>query len=150
MVLSLGPTLLPNVPAVQPGTAVKLVVATEPDLTGVEVAIGGRTVLLRQGKAPDWGTASQPRHPRTVIGWNETHFFLIVVDGRRKGFSAGMTYPELSQLAAELGCTDALNLDGGGSSTLWLGGKVMNLPSDGVERPVANALLVLDVGVPGR
>ena len=149
MVLSLGPTLLLNVPAAQVGDGVKLLAATEPDLTGVDVALGGRTILLRQGAAPDWGPAPQPRHPRTVIGWNDTHLFLIVVDGRRKGFSAGMTYAELSQLAAELGCTDALNLDGGGSSTLWLGGRVMNLPSDGAERPVANALVVVEDGAPG-
>jgi exopolysaccharide biosynthesis protein len=56
-----------------------------------------------------------------------------------------MTFSELGALAQRLGCTDALNLDGGGSSTLWLGGLVMNLPSDGRERPVANALFVVSM-----
>jgi len=54
-----------------------------------------------------------------------------------------MTFPELAGLMEEIGCTDAVNLDGGGSSTMWLGGRVMNQPSDGRERPVANSLIVV-------
>lgn len=64
--------------------------------------------------------------------------------GRQKGLSDGMTFHELAELARRLGCTEALNLDGGGSSTLWLGGQVMNSPSDGRERLVANALLLVE------
>lgn len=143
MVLSLGPKLAEGTPEVAAGTVLQLSIATDPDLTGVELAIGGHPVLLRGGKETDWGAGPQPRHPRTALGWNDTHYFLIAVDGRQKGLSAGMTFPELADLARRLGCTDALNLDGGGSTTLWLGGKVMNSPSDRRERPVANALLVI-------
>jgi len=60
-----------------------------------------------------------------------------------------MTLPELAALLFRLGATDALNLDGGGSSTLVVGGRVVNSPSDETgERPVADALLVLPVGPP--
>jgi exopolysaccharide biosynthesis protein len=84
-----------------------------------------------------------PRHPRTALGWNDEHFFLVVVDGRQEALSVGMTYRELAALMRRLGCTHAMNLDGGGSSTLWLGGRIMNSPSDGRERPVANSLIVI-------
>jgi exopolysaccharide biosynthesis protein len=54
-----------------------------------------------------------------------------------------MNYPELTSLMKRHGCTYAMNLDGGGSSTLWLGGRIMNSPSDGQERKVANGLIVI-------
>ena len=66
-----------------------------------------------------------------------------MVDGRQEALSIGMNYTELSSLMLRLGCTEAMNLDGGGSSTLWLGGCVMNSPSDGRQRPVANGLVVM-------
>jgi len=65
----------------------------------------------------------------------------VEVDGRQT-FSVGMTLNELATYLLKLGCTDAMNLDGGGSATLWYVGKVCNRPSDGRERPVANALVV--------
>ncbi|NLC57220.1 MAG: phosphodiester glycosidase family protein [Armatimonadetes bacterium] len=142
MVLSLGPKLQASLPEVRPGDQVSLLVETEPDLSGVEVAIGGGPILVHEGKAGEWAPP-QPRHPRTAIGWNDRHLMLVVVDGRRRGFSEGMTFPELAALMQRLGCTEAINLDGGGSSTLWLGGKVVNLPSDGRERAIANGLVVL-------
>ncbi len=141
MILSLGPALLPKLPQPVVGATLTLTVATTPSLKDVELAIGGGPILLRDGKVPVAGVGEQPRHPRTVIGWNDTHFFFIVVDGRRPGWSVGMTTPELSALAQRLGCTNALNLDGGGSSTLWLPDAVVNLPSDGKPRPVGNALV---------
>jgi len=55
----------------------------------------------------------------------------------------GMNLEELANLMKDLGCTDAMNLDGGGSSTFWLDGKVMNSPSDKHERTVANALVIV-------
>jgi hypothetical protein len=54
-----------------------------------------------------------------------------------------MTMPELARLFQRLGAVDAINLDGGGSATMWLNGMVANRPSDGTERPVSNALVVL-------
>jgi exopolysaccharide biosynthesis protein len=57
--------------------------------------------------------------------------------------AAGMSHHELAGLMQRLGCTDALNLDGGGSSTLWYEGRVMNQPSDGAPRSVGNALVLM-------
>lgn len=143
MVLSLGPALLDKLPPAEPGAVLTLSATSEPDLTGVDLALGGGQTLVREGRLPDFGSGEQPRHPRTAFGWNATHYFLIVVDGRRPGWSVGMTVPELAALAQRLGCTHALNLDGGGSSTLWLNDQVMNMPSDGRPRAVGNALVVV-------
>jgi exopolysaccharide biosynthesis protein len=83
------------------------------------------------------------RHPRTAIGWNNDHFFLVQVDGRQRHLSVGMTPAELADYMAKLGCEGALNLDGGGSATCWVYGQVMNSPSLGQERNMANALVVV-------
>lgn len=83
------------------------------------------------------------RHPRTAIGWNEDYFFLVEVDGRQRNLSVGMTLNELASFLIEIGCREAVNLDGGGSATLWYNGKVQNRPCDGYERPIANSLIVL-------
>ena len=83
------------------------------------------------------------RHPRSAIGWNATHFLLVEVDGRQKGVSEGMTLDEFANWLVKLGCGEAMNLDGGGSATLWYEGKVVNSPCEGRERPIANSLVVL-------
>ncbi len=142
MVLSIGPGLIDRVGSLEAGMEIELSLETSPDLTGVQTALGGGPILLRDGKEPTW-KPNQVKHPRTVIGWSDTHFVLVVVDGRQQGLSIGMTYPELAALMTELACTHAMNLDGGGSSTLWLGGQVMNRPSDGRERKVANSLILV-------
>ena len=145
MILSVGPKLVGNLPSLRPGTILSLSFETSPSLKGVETAIGGGPVLVSRGEAAKWDTNEYlPRHPRTAIGFNKEHFFLVVVDGRQAGLSAGMTYPELAALMLRLGCEEAMNMDGGGSSTLWLGGRVMNSPSDGRQRRVANALVVVE------
>ena len=82
--------------------------------------------------------------PRTALGLDAAHqrAWMVVVDGRQGGYSEGMTLPELARLFQSLGATDAINLDGGGSSTLVLSGQVANSPIHtsipGRERPVAN------------
>ena len=68
--------------------------------------------------------------------------FHVEVDGRQSGLSVGMTLPELAAYMQKLGCEQAMNLDGGGSATLWVCGNVMNSPSEGQERPGANTLVV--------
>ena len=65
-----------------------------------------------------------------------------MVDGRQANVSAGMTFPELAAYMEKLGCQVAMNLDGGGSSTFWVRGQVMNSPCYGHERPMANALVL--------
>ncbi len=85
------------------------------------------------------------RNPRTLAGVRpDGTLLLVTVDGRRPGWSAGMTLTEAARLMRSLGAADALNLDGGSSSTMFVRGEVVNRPSDGVgERPVSNGLFVL-------
>jgi hypothetical protein len=79
------------------------------------------------------------RHPRTAMGLTEDRgtFILAVVDGR-SSISAGMYGVELADLMAQLGAWEAFNIDGGGSSTMWVDGTARNDPSDGSQRAVAN------------
>jgi exopolysaccharide biosynthesis protein len=127
---------------------VRIVTETVPDLTGVNVAIGGGPALLQDGKPMQWTGFFKLRHPRTAVGWNKEHIFLVEVDGRQSNISIGMTFPELAGYLAKLGCEQAMNLDGGGSATLWAFGMVMNSPSEGEERPAPNALVVLKKSAP--
>jgi hypothetical protein len=84
------------------------------------------------------------RHPRSGIGVTaDGKVLLVVVDGRRAGWSVGMNLTEFAQLFQFLGATSAMNLDGGGSSVMVVQGKVVNKPSDGRERRVSSAVLVL-------
>lgn len=112
----------------------------EPD--DVDVAISGNVVLVDDGEvvAPD-----HPRHPRTAVGLDAdgTTMWLVTVDGRSSA-SVGMTYVELANFMTSIGAVDALNLDGGGSTTMVarVGDQntVVNNPSDGSQRSVPNGL----------
>ena len=141
MILSLGPDLTPTAPVAQPGDVLTLAIRTDPDLSGVQTAACGGVALVKDGKVRN--LTGRGRHPRAAFGWNDTHLFFLVVDGRQLGLSVGMTHAELAQLAGRHGCTQALELDGGGSATMWVGGQVVNSPSDGQERPVGTALILL-------
>ncbi len=82
------------------------------------------------------------RHPRTALGRNARgDIFLVAVDGRQS-MSVGATLDEMANIMFKLGCVDAINLDGGGSTALNIGGLTLNRPSDGTERKVANAVLI--------
>jgi hypothetical protein len=142
MILSLGPKIAP-MPQGQPGDVLQLVSETEPDLRGVQTALGAGRILVQDGKLPNLGPADQPRHPRSLIGWNQQYLLFVVVDGRQPKLSIGMTYPEMAALAQQYGCTDAVEMDGGGSSTLWAMGKILNSPSDGKPRAIANGLILI-------
>ena len=72
----------------------------------------------------------------------EGHFLLGVVDGRQ-AVSHGLTLTEWANLMKKMGAVDAINFDGGGSSELVIGGQIQNSPSDGCERPVGTALMVV-------
>lgn len=79
------------------------------------------------------------RHPRTAVGLRGSVLHLLVVDGRQKS-SRGATLDELAAMLRALGVTDAINFDGGGSSTMILRGRCLNAASDGAERKIPNAL----------
>ncbi len=110
---------------------------------------GGRVKLVNNGV--DYSDTSvlvegdavgTTRQPRTAVGYtaDSSKVYMVVVDGRST-ISEGMTFAELASFMIYLGCYQALNLDGGGSSTLMANSMVKNVPSDGSERPVSNAIL---------
>lgn len=154
MVLSLGPQMLAGLPDLAPGLALEFSTATTPDLKGVKTAIAGGPAIIQNGKPfsledPPSGTGGNyserskyERHPRSAVGWSPTHIYLITVDGRQPGLSVGMKLAELAKYMAGLGCTDAMNLDGGKSAQMWVTGEIMNSPAQG-EDTVANSLLVV-------
>lgn len=129
------------------------------DWKEVTDAMGAGPMLLESGKNvvakrdEGFGDNMYARHPRTAVGiTSKGKIVLVTVDGRT-GESKGVTLDDLAKLMQTLGCTHAMNLDGGGSTTMWVRGKahagVVNYPSDNKkfdhegERAVANALLVL-------
>jgi len=82
--------------------------------------------------------------PRTGIGQiGPLHYIAIVVDGRRDGYSTGASVPQLQRLFLEEGAQFAFNLDGGGSTTLYFLGEVINMPSGGKERSVSDVLMFM-------
>lgn len=90
---------------------------------------------------------SSARHPRSAIALSRdsTQLMLVVVDGRRP-WSVGMSLGELGDALIALGASQAMNLDGGGSSALWVRGEIVNFPSDPTgERAVGNALVIRQV-----
>jgi exopolysaccharide biosynthesis protein len=84
-------------------------------------------------------------HPRTAVGLSRDRkvMYFLVADGRREGVP-GLTLPELAELMdTELDACAAMNLDGGGSSEMWVRDAIVNVPSDGVERNVGNHLAIV-------
>ena len=84
------------------------------------------------------------RHPRTCVGLTKESILFITIDGRTEE-AEGMNLMEVQKFLLELGCVDAINLDGGGSTSMWTSEKgLVNIPCDKTgERPVANALIIL-------
>lgn len=116
--------------------------------TGITEMSGGCPMLLQAGKILETQGLLDHlvnREPRTAIGYDAdgTKAILLVVDGRQPGISVGVTSKDLAAILLNLGCSEALNFDGGGSSTLWvkeLG--VRNVPSEGALRAVKNGVFV--------
>jgi hypothetical protein len=143
------------VQALAEGDTVRVLLGTHPALRGrPALVIGGWPRILRDGRdvaaeaATMEGTISrnaEARHPRTAVGFSRDSatLFLVVVDGRSTA-SVGMTLVELAALMRRVGAWQALNFDGGGSTTMVVDGAIVNTPSDATgEREVGNALLVV-------
>jgi hypothetical protein len=137
--------------AVRPGDVFTISTRMSHDLSSAVWAVSGVPHLISGGvphsyfsRPPEPGKPPE-RHPRSLLGFNDRFLFLVVVDGRQPRLSIGMDYAELCQLMKQLGCTEALSLDGGGSTALWLDGRIVSSPSNrlGWQRPVANVLMVL-------
>lgn len=116
-------------------------------------AMGGYQSLVKDGEvnhnlAVD--NITMNFDPRTFMGLSEDNkkCYLFVIDGRQKGYSSGMRLKDVAKLCKGSGCYQAMNLDGGGSSTFVVKNKkgdfeVLNKPSDGETRPVINGLIVI-------
>ncbi|MCE2413054.1 phosphodiester glycosidase family protein [Candidatus Poribacteria bacterium] len=135
------------------------VTLSPPEWNRVQHAIGGRLRLLKNGKINETLVEmhrAEKRHtpgkrasvlnlshePRTALGYNADTLFLIVADGRQPKYSTGLTLYELASIFIDLGATDAINLDGGSSSTFVVNDAVLNKPSGQREREVLNAVLI--------
>ena len=150
-VLSAGPALVRRLPTVNTQQVLEVDLSTSVPMNDAVSGIGGGPMLVRNHRAvrieiPDDDAyqfkSMKERHPRSAVGWNREHYFFVSVDGRQKE-SVGMTLEELGEHLAAIGCSEAMNLDGGGSATLWADGRIRNHPSDGGERPIANALVIV-------
>ncbi len=134
------------------GDTVRVWLGLSPVQEPVNWAVGGGPQLVRNGQVATqeiaaWGNGSfaSGRHPRTAAGFSadSTLFWLVTVDGRQPDYSEGMTLGELAEFLVQLGVHQAINLDGGGSTTMVINGKVVNRPAEGgEERAIANAIIV--------
>ncbi len=119
----------------------------------VQEAVAGGPWLIRDGKrltTEEQGGGFNPqsfverRHPRTAVGRTARgEIIWLTVDGRQP-HSQGATLDELARILERYGAVEAINLDGGGSTTLVVRNLIINSPSDGAERPVSNAWMVYD------
>lgn len=115
----------------------------------VDFAIAGNYLLLKDGEVQD--VSGTERSPRTVIGIKEDgNIVFYTIDGRLSGYSVGATYKQAATIMKDLGCVDAINLDGGGSTTFVLRGlgemdaKMINRSADVYARAVANGALLVN------
>ena len=127
--------------------------------TSVRELLGGFPRMLANGQI--LSTPAYPGHlsnpePRTAVGYNsdKSLLYMLVVDGRKAGGSSGVTQQQLAWIMRNIGCSDAMNFDGGGSSTMYVNGfGVKNVPSsssldqrpEGQPRTVVNALFAVAV-----
>jgi hypothetical protein len=120
---------------------------------GILDTSGGNPTLVRDGRVlsgnVDGTTPFHRRNPRTAVGaTGDGRLLLVTVDGRQPGHSVGMSLRELAELFVRLGARAAINLDGGGSTTMVVNGTIVNRISDPQERRVPTAVLVLAEPVP--
>jgi len=159
VVLSFGGTVLPTgLERLEVGQEVSIqahfrtLLGTRPEQwVQAQDIVSGAGLLVHDGKpVRDWSAEQlragfdTERHPRTMIGTTRgSAIWLVTVDGRNPSVSLGMTFGELTGLALKLNLVHALNLDGGGSTTMVVKGKIVNHPSDAAgPRRVSDALVV--------
>lgn len=117
------------------------------DWTKTYASVAGNYSFLRSSVVFTGGTNAGliNQDPRTAVALNSTYVFFLVVDGRRPG-SVGMSMTDLGNFClGTLGATDGVNLDGGGSSAMWVNGSIVNVPSDGSERATYNGFMMISL-----
>jgi uncharacterized protein YigE (DUF2233 family) len=121
----------------------------DPPEDWVDTAVSGWPALIVKcqpiAKLPGSDGFTRSPHPRTAVGITKDRktMFFVVADGRRTGVP-GLTLAQLAAfMADQLHACAAVNLDGGGSSAMWVSSRIVNRPADGVERPVGDHLAVV-------
>jgi Phosphodiester glycosidase len=143
----------PEISTLVPGQ--QLTLGWSPTWLGVKDMVGGNPTLIEDGLI-QWqsvigNTAFHNRNPRTGIGLTpDGRVLLVTVDGRQPGYSVGMTLRKFATFFKSLGAQWAINMDGGGSSTFVLKGRIRNRPSDGPERAVSSSVVLLPGPDPGE
>lgn len=133
--------------ALLPKKDIELSVKTVPEWKGVKHIISGGPYLVKDGKVYVDMTAQKlqaigGRNPRSAIGYTaDNNIILVAVDGR-EGSSIGMTLMELANFMQSIGCVGAINLDGGGSTVMYVNGKVVNNPQTTGGIPLSNAIVL--------
>ena len=126
---------------------VKLDIKTIPEWKNIKHIISGGPYLVKDGDVYVDMTAQKlraigGRNPRTAIGYTSDHNFILVTADGREGSSIGMTLMELANFMKSLGCIGAINLDGGGSTVMYVNGSVVNKPQVKGGIPLSNALVL--------
>ncbi len=129
--------------------SVKLETISTPDYEDMKLAVGGGSILVKNGSIHPFTHSVDGSHPRTALGFsrNGDKIIAVAVEGRTKG-SKGMTQLELAQLMADLGAYQAINLDGGGSTTMLTRNpgddtlSLANVLSDGSPRRISNGISI--------
>ncbi|MFG1702142.1 phosphodiester glycosidase family protein [Nonomuraea sp. M3C6] len=119
-----------------------------PDLNVIAGSVGlvrnGKVKITAKRDGHDSMNMILRRHPRTLLGTTRNgSLILATIDGRQPGVTVGANFVEAAQFMRWLGAVQAINLDGGGSTAMVVANKLVNRPSDGSERGVGDALLVL-------
>lgn len=133
--------------AFAPGEEIRLDVSTNPGLNNVKFAIGGGSIVLKDGTPTVTDIHSRGNHPRTGIGVSEDgkELILVTLDGRHASFK-GVDQKLFGAILKDLGAYNGMNLDGGGSTSMAIKplteekARVVNIPSDGGERSVVNGV----------
>lgn len=137
----------------QPVVSKSEVIAQVPGLSPwkVSAAVGGGPVLVQNGaiqitnneERKFYGKAINDHHPRTAIGYTKDNRIIVFVCEGRRSTAAGLSLMQLAKIMKELGCEEALNLDGGGSTCMLINGKETNLPSSqGIQRSVPSVFMI--------
>ena len=125
----------------------ELIVNTNPEWKNVKHIISGGPYLVRNSEVFVDMTAQKlgaigGRNPRSAIGYTaDNNLILVAIDGR-EGSSIGMTLMELASFMQSIGCTNAMNLDGGGSTVMYVNGQVVNKPQMKGGIPLSNAIVL--------
>jgi hypothetical protein len=147
-IISLGGTSLKYLPLFSVEKKLEIISECTPQIP-LKEAIGGGPILLKNKEIVLGKTEELPfddnivnsRHPRTIIGTKENSIYFIVIEGRKES-SIGVTLKESCEILKEMGISDAINMDGGGSSQKLIWGKLMNQE---IERPIPVALGIRNV-----